>query len=77
MLIDNSGAISMSTTPLSNKNTKHIDIRHHFIRDAYEAGIIFPIHVPTDDNTADLFTKPLADVPFCKHRDSIVSDADV
>ena len=64
VLIDNSGAISMASTPVSNKNTKHIDIRHHFIRDAFEDGTIFPLHVHTDENTADLFTKPLADLPF-------------
>jgi hypothetical protein len=74
--IDNTGAIDLISTQVSNKRTKHIDIRHHMIRDAYEDGTICPIHVPTDDNTADLFTKPLADVPFCKHRDAIVtSDA--
>ena len=77
VLIDNSGAISMASTPVSNKNTKHIDIRHHFIRDAFEDGTIFPLHVPTDDNTADLFTKPLADLPFIKHRDNVVSAEEV
>ena len=77
ILIDNTGAIDLATTLVSNKRTKHIDIRHHMIRDAYGAGVIFPLHVPTDSNTADLLTKPLGDAPFCKHRDSLVSDYDV
>ena len=71
--IDNTGAIDMSTTQVSNKRTKHIDIRHHLIRDSYEDGTIFPLHVPTEENTADLFTKPLSDALFIKHREAVVS----
>ncbi|GJS77339.1 putative ribonuclease H-like domain-containing protein [Tanacetum coccineum] len=37
--------------------TKHIAIRHHFIRDAYEKKLIQVLKIHTDDNVADLLTK--------------------
>ncbi|GKF50372.1 hypothetical protein Tco_0146839, partial [Tanacetum coccineum] len=37
--------------------TKHIQIRHHFIRDCYEERLINVVKVHTDDNVADLLTK--------------------
>ncbi|GKB43929.1 putative ribonuclease H-like domain-containing protein [Tanacetum coccineum] len=37
--------------------TKHIKIRHHFIRDAYEKKLIQVLKIHTDDNVADLLTK--------------------
>ncbi|GKA30562.1 hypothetical protein Tco_0716867 [Tanacetum coccineum] len=37
--------------------TKHIQIRHHFIRDCYEQRLINVVKVHTDDNVEDLLTK--------------------
>ncbi|GJZ05382.1 putative ribonuclease H-like domain-containing protein [Tanacetum coccineum] len=42
---------------IQNLNTKHNDIRHHFIRDAYEKKLIQVLKIHTDDNVADLLTK--------------------
>jgi hypothetical protein len=39
--------------------TKHINIRWHFIRYSIEKGSIELIYCPTEDMTTDLFTKPL------------------
>ncbi|GKA83981.1 hypothetical protein Tco_0805576, partial [Tanacetum coccineum] len=36
---------------------KHIEIRHHFIRDAYEKKLIYVLKIHTDDNLTDLLTK--------------------
>jgi len=33
---DNTSAISMTKNPVHHKRTKHIDVRHHFLRDNYE-----------------------------------------
>src|SRR5882757_2639631 len=44
--------------------TKHIDIRYHFIREAVEDGSINMQYIPTNDNIADIFTKPLAKAKF-------------
>ncbi|GJR41120.1 putative ribonuclease H-like domain-containing protein [Tanacetum coccineum] len=40
-----------------HSKTKHIQIRHHFIRDCYEQRLINVVKVHTDDNVADLLTK--------------------
>ncbi|GJU61252.1 putative ribonuclease H-like domain-containing protein [Tanacetum coccineum] len=46
-----------STTGVYHSKTKHIAIRHHFIRDAYEKKLIQVLKIHTDDNVADLLTK--------------------
>ncbi|GJS03865.1 putative ribonuclease H-like domain-containing protein [Tanacetum coccineum] len=43
--------------PVFHSKTKHIEIRHHFIRDAYENKLIQVLKIHTDDNVADLLTK--------------------
>ncbi|GKA32524.1 integrase, catalytic region, zinc finger, CCHC-type containing protein [Tanacetum coccineum] len=43
--------------PVFHSKTKHIQIRHHFIRDCYEQRLINVVKVHTDDNVADLLTK--------------------
>ncbi|GJS95248.1 putative ribonuclease H-like domain-containing protein [Tanacetum coccineum] len=43
--------------PVFHQRTKHIEIRHHFIRDANEKNLIQVLKIHTDDNVADLLTK--------------------
>nr|GEX62611.1 hypothetical protein [Tanacetum cinerariifolium] len=43
--------------PVFHSKTKHIEIRHHFVRDAYEKKLIQVMKIHTDDNVADLLTK--------------------
>ncbi|GJQ90927.1 putative ribonuclease H-like domain-containing protein [Tanacetum coccineum] len=43
--------------PVFHSKTKHIEIRHHFIRDSYEKRLIQVIKIHTDHNVADLLTK--------------------
>ncbi|GKA92325.1 hypothetical protein Tco_0814250 [Tanacetum coccineum] len=43
--------------PVFHSKTKHIEIRHHFIRDSYEKKLIQVIKIYTDQNVADLLTK--------------------
>ncbi|PKU64856.1 Retrovirus-related Pol polyprotein from transposon TNT 1-94 [Dendrobium catenatum] len=57
---DNTSAICISKNPIQHSRTKHIDIRHHFIRDHVSKGEIELIHVSTENQLADIFTKPLA-----------------
>ncbi|KAJ3532326.1 hypothetical protein NM688_g7442 [Phlebia brevispora] len=58
--VDNQGAIAYSKLNVFHGRSKHIDIRHHFIRDCIEANEVKVIYCATNDNIADLFTKPLA-----------------
>jgi len=72
--VDNSAALSLSTTLVTNKRTKHIDIRFHFLRELHERGIILPTKVHTDLNKSDLLTKPGEENMFLRHRPSFVYD---
>nr|GEX59899.1 hypothetical protein [Tanacetum cinerariifolium] len=56
--IDNNSAICIVKNPVYHSKTKHIEIRHHFIRDRFEKKLINVDHIHTDENVADLLTKP-------------------
>ena len=56
---DNQSCISMSKTSGQHDRTKHIDIKHHFIREQVEAGALTLAWVPTETMIADILTKPL------------------
>jgi hypothetical protein len=51
-----------------HSNTKHIEVRYHFLRDNVEKGKITLIHVPTHDQLANIFTKPLDQATFTRLR---------
>ncbi|GKE96115.1 hypothetical protein Tco_1580970, partial [Tanacetum coccineum] len=55
--IDNESTICIVKNPVFHSKTKHIEIRHHFIRDAYEKNLIQVLKIYTDDNVVDLLTK--------------------
>ncbi|GJS35087.1 putative ribonuclease H-like domain-containing protein [Tanacetum coccineum] len=55
--IDNESTICIVKNPVYHSKTKHIAIKHHFIRDAYEKKLIQVLKIHTDDNVADLLTK--------------------
>ena len=68
---DNTSAISISKNPVQHSRTKHIDIRHHFIRELVEDGIVCLDFISTQDQKADIFTKPLDAIRFEFLRRSI------
>lgn len=51
---DNTGTISLSKNHNSGQRTKHIDIRHHFVREMQEVGIINVKYISTDEMIADI-----------------------
>ncbi|GJS81828.1 putative ribonuclease H-like domain-containing protein [Tanacetum coccineum] len=55
--IDNESTICIVKNPVFHFKTKHIEIRHNFIRDSYEKSLIQVIKIHTDHNVADLLTK--------------------
>lgn len=61
---DNMNAIDISKNLGHHSRTKHIDIRHHFIRDLVEDRIISLTHVRYALQLADIFTKPLDTTSF-------------
>ena len=54
---DNQCAVQLSQNPLSYSNSKHIDVRHHFLRELVRQGDISVSHVPSEYQHADIFTK--------------------
>ena len=57
---DNQSAIALAKNPVSHARAKHIDIRHHFVRDAIQNKIVWVEYIPTEEMTADSLTKALS-----------------
>ena len=56
---DNTSAINLSKNSIQHSRTKHIDIRHHFLRDHIQNGDISHEFVDTNNQLVDIFPKPL------------------
>ena len=65
---DNTSAINISKNLVQHSRTKHIEIRHHFLRDHAQKGDITLEFVNTKDQLADIFTKPLSEEQFSDIR---------
>ncbi|WVZ93784.1 hypothetical protein U9M48_039739 [Paspalum notatum var. saurae] len=68
LLVDSTSAISVAKNPVLHSRTKHIDVRFHFLRDHYEKGDIDLVHVASENQLADIFTKPLGFGAFVRLR---------
>ena len=72
---DNTSAIYLTKNPVLHSRTKHIEIRHHFLRDHVEKGEFVFEHVDSKNQLGDIFIKPLATEPFFHiHRELSVLD---
>jgi hypothetical protein len=71
LLCDNDSAISLADNPIKHSRTKHIDIRHHLLRDHQQMGDIDIYHISTENQLADIFTKPLDEKRFCRLRSEL------
>ena len=60
LLIDNQSAIAIARNPEFHDRTKHIEVRHHFLRQLYESKAIQFQYTPTNEQVADVLTKGLA-----------------
>ena len=54
--------------PVIHARTKHIEVQHHFIREAAGADTIQVEYTPTDSQLADFLTKPLPQKAFVNNR---------
>ena len=68
---DNMSTIAMTKNPVFHSRTKHIEIRHHFIRELVEQGEIELDFCRTKDQLADIFTKPITTEKFIKIRNML------
>lgn len=57
--IDNTAAIRLSKNPEFHKRTKHIDLKHFFVREKVTEGLLSTTQVSTENQLADMMTKPL------------------
>jgi hypothetical protein len=65
---DNNGAITLAFDQAFHSRAKHIDVRYHYVREQVEAESITLNRIPSQNNVADIFTKPLGRVLFERHR---------
>jgi hypothetical protein len=65
---DNSGALELARLPKIRPRTKHINNTYHHFREFVASGDITVLPITTDDQIADMLTKPLAFPLFSKHR---------
>ena len=72
---DNQGDLQLSKKPVSNSNSKHIDV-HHFLREVVRQGGIIVNHVPSECQHADILTKVLALDLFAIHRRFLINLSD-
>ena len=70
--VDNQGAINLAKNPVNHQRSKHIDIKYHFIRSEIQNGNVKLQYVRTDNNVADIFTKPATRVKLEKLKNFIL-----
>ena len=63
----------LAHNPMSFSKTKHVARRHHYLRECVESGDIDCIHVPTDYNCSDIFTKSLPPKKFRLFRAALMN----
>ena len=65
ILCDNTSAVNLVKNPIRHSKSKHIDIKHHFIRDHVQKEDIELSFINVEDQIVNIFTKPLAEDRFC------------
>ena len=68
---DNKSAICLSKNLVLHSRSKHIDVRHHFLRDHVERKNISLEYIPTEEQMADILTKPLEQDSYSRIRRSM------
>jgi histone deacetylase 1/2 len=75
ILVDNSGIASIALNPVDHQANKSIRVNCHYVRELVSKGDIIPVKIASEDNIADMFTKPLAAPTFRKLSAQIFADA--
>lgn len=68
---DNISAMYLSDIPVQHQRTKHVEIDIHFVRELVQIGRIRVLHVPSDHQYADIFTKGLPKQLFQRFKSSL------
>ena len=69
---DKKGVIDLVKNLLSSSNSKHIDVRYHFLRELEGTGDLSVEYLRKEDQHADILTKAIAKESFEKHRNFLL-----
>ena len=69
--VDSKSTLALAKNPVFYERSKHIHIKHHFIRDCSEDGSIKASHIATTDQLAGILTKSLGKSKFQEMRERI------
>jgi hypothetical protein len=72
LFIDNSTAIRMALEEGNTSRRKHINVKHHYVREQAAEGFIDLQWIPTAEQQADIMTKALALEQFTLLRDLVM-----
>ena len=64
----NQGAVQLAQCTVTDSNSKHIDVHHHFLRELVRQKDIKEVQVPSEFQRADILTKALAYALFAFHQ---------
>jgi hypothetical protein len=64
LMCDNTSAISVAKNPVFQQKMRHVERRHHFLRDLVEKGDIKMRYIDTERQLTDIFIKPLDSSQF-------------
>jgi hypothetical protein len=76
IMVDNIGAIFLSQNQSVSQRTRHIDVRHHFVRQHIENGVVEVNFVRSEENVADIFTKNVGTDVYNKHVSQFLGSVD-
>jgi hypothetical protein len=68
---DNQSCVKLSENPVFHDRSKHVDMRYHYIRDMVKRGAVRLQYISTDEQIADVLTKPLSSTKFVYFQDKL------
>ncbi|GKE03301.1 retrovirus-related pol polyprotein from transposon RE1 [Tanacetum coccineum] len=71
LFCDNTGATYLYANPVYHSRMKHVALDYHFVREQVSAGQLRVLHISSQDQLADMLTKPLTRAPFLRNRSKI------
>ena len=71
---DKIGATYLENNAKLSQRTKHIDVKHHFVREYIEKGLIKIVFVRSEENEADIWTKNVKQDTYMKHTSKFMKN---